>query len=201
METIWEEQKKAHFLQPRPSWRGTLHYHWPHQKGWCTAPCSSMCKGIYFLRKFPSSSGQVYSRLIRKCRQFPGFPPGRCNEMECFPCLSSRWLSAKFPQNLWRPPSGQGECPQPGHSRETGVSQLPTASGELFGVEYLYHESGITFDPGDDLNAQIDEGFVDLDADAGPVGEPVDWEWWWRRGKCFSTMLYNGICISEHKIG
>ena len=47
-------------------------------------------------------------------------------------------------------------------------------TGELFGVEYLYHQSGITFDPGDDLNAQIDEGFVDLDADAGPVGEPVD---------------------------
>ena len=48
-------------------------------------------------------------------------------------------------------------------------------TGELFGVEYLYHQSGITFDPGDDLDTQIDEGFVDLDADAGPVGEPVGW--------------------------
>lgn len=40
----------------------------------------------------------------------------------------------------------------------------PEYSGELFGVEYLYSQSGISFRPkDDDLDTQIGEGFADID--------------------------------------
>lgn len=34
-------------------------------------------------------------------------------------------------------------------------------TGELIGVEYLFHETGVKFELGEDLDQQIDEGFID----------------------------------------
>lgn len=46
------------------------------------------------------------------------------------------------------------------------IYQPPSAyTGELFGVEYFYHQTGLLFTTtdNDQLDAQIDEGFGDVD--------------------------------------
>ena len=45
-------------------------------------------------------------------------------------------------------------------------------TGELIGVEYLLHETGATFDGKDDLDQQIDEGFMDQKDDDLVLDEP-----------------------------
>lgn len=64
-------------------------------------------------------------------------------------------------------------------------------TGELIGMEYLFHETGVKFVEEEDLNERIDEGFIDLQDDDSyvvdqsatspvpesyelPVAEPVD---------------------------
>ena len=52
------------------------------------------------------------------------------------------------------------------HRKKTFPNYQPSPeySSKLFGVEYLYSQSGISFCPkDDDLESQIDEGFADID--------------------------------------
>lgn len=49
----------------------------------------------------------------------------------------------------------------------------PKYTGEAFGVQYLYNQTGTPFNPKEeDLYTQIDEGFGDIDDDA--VSERTD---------------------------
>ena len=48
-------------------------------------------------------------------------------------------------------------------------------TGELIGVEYLFHETGVKFEWGEDLDQQIDEGFVDhQDEDSDVLDESIN---------------------------
>ena len=49
-------------------------------------------------------------------------------------------------------------------------------TGEQFGVQYLYHQSGRSFTTtGDELNVQTDEGFTDVeDIDQPAITTPLD---------------------------
>ena len=134
-----------------------------------------MCTWLHLHGELPPPPGQIRAWKLCWCRQLSGIHPGWHLQMELCSCCSSSTTTLRTFNSRLQSRVNQLNQSVFGEVVFSHYQPLSKYTGEQFGVRYLYHQTGRSFtSTGDQLDAQIDKGFADVDdVDQPAVTTPV----------------------------